>query len=94
VCSVLIVHKNELDSALWANDLPVTSTEGSSGGRGPARRLADEVRVATHDQLIAGTGQAHVEAFAGAFERGHFVDDEHDGTAFEPLEACPERICG
>ena len=31
--------------------------------------LADEVGVATHHELIAGTGQADVEAFAGAFER-------------------------
>jgi hypothetical protein len=65
----------------------------TAGKIGPAD-LADEVRFATHDQLIAGTGQTNVEAFAGAFERRHLVDDEHDGTAFEPLEACPERICG
>src|SRR5271156_3899256 len=52
-----------------------------------AADVADEVRVATHDKLIAGTGQADVEAFAGAFERRLLVDDEHDGTAFEPLEA-------
>src|SRR5271168_3057967 len=52
--------------------------------------FADEVRVATHDQLIAGTGQADVEAFAGAFERGRLVDDEHDCAALEPLE--PEDV--
>jgi len=33
-----------------------------------AADVADEVRVATHDKLIAGTGQADVEAFARAFE--------------------------
>ena len=49
--------------------------------------LADEVRVAAHDELVAGTGQADVEAFAGAFERGLLVDDEHDRAALEPLEA-------
>ena len=49
--------------------------------------FADEVRVATHDELFAGTGQADVEAFAGAFERRRLVDHEHDGTALEPLEA-------
>ena len=49
--------------------------------------FSDEVGVATHHELIAGTGQADVEAFARAFERRRLVDDEHDGTAFEPLEA-------
>jgi hypothetical protein len=48
--------------------------------------FADELRLAAHDKLIAGTGQADVEAFAGAFERRLLVDDEHDGAAFEPLE--------
>ena len=58
----------------------------TAGEIGPAD-LADEVRVATHYELIAGTGQANVEAFAGAFERRLLVDDEHDRTALEPLEA-------
>ena len=38
------------------------------GEIGPAD-LADEVGVAAHDELVAGTGQSDVEAFAGAFER-------------------------
>ncbi len=49
--------------------------------------LADEVRVATHHELIAGTGQANVKVFAGALERRLRVDDEHDCAAFEPFEA-------
>jgi hypothetical protein len=47
----------------------------------------NEVRVATHYELIAGTRQADVKAFAGTFERRLLVDDEHDCAAFEPLEA-------
>jgi hypothetical protein len=58
-----------------------------SAGEIGSADFPDEVRVATHDELIAGAGQADVEAFAGAFERRRLVDDEHDGTAFEPLEA-------
>jgi hypothetical protein len=49
--------------------------------------FADEVRVATHDKSIASTGQADVEAFAGAFERRLLVDDQHDRAALELLEA-------
>src|SRR5271170_6260125 len=52
-----------------------------------AADFPDEVRVATYDKLIAGTGQANVEAFARAFERRLLVDYEHDCAAFEPLEA-------
>lgn len=59
--------------------------------------LADEVRVATHHEFIAGTGQPDVEAFAGAFERRLLVDDEHHGAALEPREAedvAIERLVG
>ena len=49
--------------------------------------LADEVRVAAHDELVASTGQSDVEAFAGAFERRLLVDDEHDRATLETLEA-------
>jgi hypothetical protein len=40
----------------------------TAGEIGPAD-FPDEVGVATHHELIAGTVQADVEAFAGAFER-------------------------
>src|SRR5277367_3265610 len=75
-------------TARWTSLLPCGGRRKvqTAGEIGPAD-FPDEVRVATHDQLIAGTGQADVETFAGAFERRLLVDDEHDGAAFEPLEA-------
>jgi hypothetical protein len=82
---VLSPHRaqNELDSALWTNDLPLHRRKVQTAGEIRPADLADEVRVATHDELITGSGQADVEAFAGAFERRHLVDDQHDGTALE-----------
>lgn len=49
--------------------------------------LAEEVGIAAHDELVTGAGQPDVEAFAEAFESRFYVDDEHDGAAFEPFEA-------
>ena len=66
---------------------PLGRRKVQTAGEIRAADFADEVRIATHDQLIAGTGQANVAAFAGAFERGLLVDDAHEGAAFEPLEA-------
>ena len=83
MCSVLIVHKTNWTARFGLTISPLRRRKVQTAGEVRPADLADEVRVATHDQLIAGTGQADVEAFAGAFERRHLVDDQHDGTALE-----------
>jgi hypothetical protein len=45
----------------------------------------DEVRVTADHESVEGTGQADLEAFAGAFECRLLVDDNHDCAALEPL---------
>lgn len=47
--------------------------------------FADEVRVATDDQLVSGTRKTDVEAFTGSLECDLLVDDEHGRLAAQVL---------
>src|SRR5689334_15224224 len=52
-----------------------------------AANIANELRIAAHHDLIPGPRQADVEPFAGAFEGGLLVDDEHHRTTLKTFEA-------
>src|SRR5689334_873566 len=52
----------------------------------PADR-SNEIGVSADDELVSGTRQSDIEAFAGAFEGRLLVDDEHDRAALQTFEA-------